>query len=151
MTGPRCASTNTNIIDVIAKQGSPLSPWQRFLDRKDPTKEMALKVRRAEGQSSPRRHHLSPPLSYRLWPADVANGRAGPCQSKSHFCPLRLPLPVLTERGSEAEGGGEAKSRQRQFFYFFFSTWLFVNFCALVKTRDSGPYLGWGVSVGKVM
>lgn len=33
---------------------------------------------------------------------------------------------------------GEEKSRQRHF-----STWLFVNFCVLVKTRGSARLLGW--------
>lgn len=75
-----------------------------------------VKARRGEGQSSPRYHHLSPPLSYRLWPADVANGRASPCHSKSHSCPLRLALPALTERGSEAEGGKRERADRGIFF-----------------------------------
>lgn len=109
-------------------------------------------LERARGESSPGYHRLSPPLSYRLWPADVANGRAGSCHSKSHFCPLRRAGPALTERGSRGEGGGEeGKSRQRRFF----PPVAFCQFrCACQnKRRRPEPGLGrepgWGPSVGK--
>lgn len=96
-----------------------IHPWHRgiiiWLTRAS-WRSWRVKVRRGEGQSSPRYHHLSPPLPYRLWPAEVANGRASPCHSKSHFCPLRLALPVLTERGSEAEGEKRERADRGIFF-----------------------------------
>lgn len=93
-------------------------------------------------------------LFYPLSPVDTANGIASLCHSKSHFCP---PSPCLCWQSERMRGEqkGEEKRRQRHF-----STWLFVNFCALVRTRDSAPVArlvgellgrGWGLSVGKVV
>lgn len=43
----------------------------------------------------------------------MANGGAGRCRSKSHFCPLG---PVLTERGSRGEGEERRKEPTESFF-----------------------------------
>ncbi len=77
-------------------------------------------------------------LFYPLSPVDTANGIASLCHSKSHFCPPRPCLCWQSERMRERGKKEEEKSRQRHF-----STWLFVNFCVLVKTRGSARLLGW--------
>lgn len=104
-----------------------------------------------EGESSPGYHRLSPPLSYRLWPADVANGRAGRCHSKSHFCPLRPARPALTERGSQEEGEKRGKEPTEAFF----SAAAFCQFRCACQNKRRRPERGlvrepgWGPSVGR--
>lgn len=82
----------------------------------------------------------------------MANGRAGRCHSKSHFCPLRRAGPALTERGSREEG--EEGGKEPTEAVFFPRRGFLSIFGALVKTRGGGQErdgerAGWGPGVGK--
>lgn len=67
---------------------------------------------------------------YPLSLVDKANGMASLCHSKSHFCPPRPCLCWQSIRTRVRKRGGKAPTED-------FSTWLFVNFCVLVKSRGS--------------
>lgn len=67
---------------------------------------------------------------YPLSLVDKANGIASLCHSKSHFCPPRPCLCWQSIRTRVRKRGGKAPTED-------FSTWLFVNFCVLVKWRGS--------------
>ena len=117
-----------------------LAMCQHYLDFSDLEGKMAAEklegVQNNHGRAIIICLHL---LFYPLSPVDTANGVASLCHSKSHFCPPRLCLCWQSERmRKRGKRGGEEKSRQRHF-----STWLFVNFGVLVKTRGSAQLLGW--------
>lgn len=67
---------------------------------------------------------------YPLSLVDKANGIASLCHSKSHFCPPRPCLCWQSIRTRVRKRGGKAPTED-------FSTWLFVNFCVLVKSTGS--------------
>lgn len=74
----------------------------------------------------------------------MANGRAGRCHSKSHFCPLRAARPALTERGSQGEG----EERGKEPTGAFFSRRGFLSISVRLSKQEAAARSGAGERAG---